>query len=82
MSDGKPYLIDAHPLTIEDSYMSSMQIGWVCLEFTGHRLAARISIKLKARPFAGSVEHLVSVWDWKTGDIFLVSHSIPLPCCG
>lgn len=73
MSDGKPYPNDARAAVMECSYDAQTRVGRADLELTSCRILASVL----TRPIGESLERGdIFVWDWRTGKVYLVSHSI------
>jgi hypothetical protein len=70
MSDGSPYPNGVRSSVIRRRYDSSTRVVWVHLQLTSCRLAAKI-VTLKS---GVSTVDLIA-WDWKTGEVCMVSYT-------
>lgn len=75
MSDGQPYPNRVDPSVMGSNYESPTRISWVHLQLTSHRLAARV-VTVQTDDLLDPSTTDLYIWDWRTGEMWLVSRSI------
>ena len=71
MSDGSPHPDAIEPVIIGANFVPQKTIGDITILATGHRFAARVS--LRDTLFREERGKNLFIWDWRTGQKYFVS---------